>query len=266
MTNAPVFLAPVEGQGLLNRILAPFFPRYRVLQQLQSEPAHLRGSYRNLILSHDKRLLFLRNQKCACTQTTQFLYAYGNNGQTYKGNVHRADRGIYPARYRWSVIKPILVAQDAFLFTFVRDPVTRATSAFRNFFLDQDNIARHKHMGPMRAHGFDPAHDAHRNFDVFLEYVAHTLAVDRLRCDTHWRLQVDNIAFADLRFDLIGRMESYNADIARVFAAVGPPDFPPAALLAQRHNPSRPSDFAPTPAQRTKIAQIYAADYQAFGY
>lgn len=266
MSKPDVFLAPLDQDTVLNRLLAPFFPRYAVLTQLQSEPAHLRSPYRNLILSHDKRLLFLRNQKCACTQTTQFLYAYGNGGATYQGNVHRADKGIYPARYRWSVIKPVLMAHDAFLFTFVRDPVTRATSAFRNFFLDQDNIARHKHLGPMKAHGFDPANTPERNFDVFLDYVTNTLAVDPLRCDTHWRLQVDNVAFADLKFDLIGRVETFNADIARVFAAVGRPDFPPADLLAQRHNPSRPSDFTATPAQRARIAQIYAADYQAFGY
>jgi Sulfotransferase family len=266
MTETPIFLAPIEGQGLLTSLLAPFFPRYRVLKQLQTEPAHLRGSYRNLILSHDKRLLFMRNQKCACTQTTQFLYAYGNQGKTYKGNVHRADRGIYPARYRWSVIKPVLAKQDAFLFTFVRDPVTRATSAFRNFFLDHDNIARHKHLGPMHAHGFDPLKAADYNFDVFLDYITHTFDVDALRCDTHWRLQIHNIAFADLRYDLIGRVESYNTDIARVFAAVERPDFPPATLLAQRHNPSRPTDFVPSAAQRARIVQTYAADYQAFGY
>lgn len=266
MTDMDVFLAPLDQDTLLTRVLAPFFPRYKVLMDLQREPARLRSPYRNLILSHDKRLMFLRNQKCACTQTTQFLYAYGNGGRTYNGNVHRADKGIFAARYRWPVIKPVLLAHDAFVFTFVRDPVARAVSAFRNFFLDQDNIARHKHLGPMRAHGFDPAAAAERNFDVFLDYVAHTLAIDPLRCDTHWRLQVDNIAFNDLTFDMIGRVETYNADIGRAFAAIGRPDFPPTTLLTQRHNPSRPSDFAATPPQRARIAEIYAADYEAFHY
>lgn len=266
MTAPDVFLTPHEQGTLLARVLAPFFPRYKVLIDLQKEPAHLRSPYRNLILSHDKRLMFLRNQKCACTQTTQLLYAYGNNGATYPGNVHRADKGIYPARYRWSVIKPVLVARDAFLFTFVRDPATRAISAFRNFFLDLQNNARLNHLGPMQAHGFDPAATPERNFDVFLDYVAHTLAIDPVRCSTHWRLQVDNVAYRDLSFDMIGRVETYDADIARIFAAVGRPDFPPPNLMSQRHNASRPSDFSATPAQRARIATIYAADYQAFGY
>lgn len=266
MSDPRVFLAPDEHNAPLTRLLAPLFPRYRVLRALAQEPAHLRAPYRNLILSHDKRLLFLRNQKCACTQTTQFLYAYGNGGQTYAGNVHRANRGLYPARYHWETIKPVLESHSAFLFTFVRDPVARAVSAFRNFFLDQDNIARHKHLGPMQAHGFSAENSPERNFDVFLDYVAHTLAVDPVRCDTHWRLQVDNIALADLSFDLIGRVESFEADIARVFVAIGRPDFPPESLLKQRHNRSRPSDFAATPAQKARIATIFARDYEAFGY
>ncbi len=123
-----------------------------MLQELEKEPAHLRDTLRNLILTHDRRFLYLRNQKCACTQTTQILYAYGHNGQTYPGNVHRANDGLIPARYRWMDIKPVYEAHTSFVFTFVRDPEARILSAFRNFFLDETNNGRHKHMVPMQAH------------------------------------------------------------------------------------------------------------------
>ncbi|WP_168733026.1 sulfotransferase family 2 domain-containing protein [Aliigemmobacter aestuarii] len=264
--DKPVYLAPDTNNTLVNRLLAPFFPRYRVLMELEREPLHMRGPLRNLILSHDKRFLFLRNQKCACTQTTQLLYAYGNLGETYPGNVHRADKGIYAARYRWPDIRPVFEAHMAYLFTFVRHPETRAHSAFRNFFVDQKNIARHKHMGPMKAHGYDPARGEDYNFDVFLDYVAHTFEIDRLRTDSHWRLQVDNVAWKDIRFDAVGRVESYEADIRRIFAEGGAPDFPPAHLLAERHNVSGAARTAVTPAQRARIETLYAPDYEAFGY
>jgi len=130
--DRPITLDPVAYDTWLNRALAPFFPRYRVLLALAQEPAHLRGPLRNLVLSHDHRLLFLRNQKCACTQTTQLLYAYANGGEFYPGNVHRADRGILSGRYRWPEIKPVFESHAAFLFTFVRHPEARAHSAFRN--------------------------------------------------------------------------------------------------------------------------------------
>lgn len=261
-----VFLSPDDHLSLTTRCLAPAFPRYRVLRALANEPHHLRTPYRNFILSHDKRLLFLRNQKCACTQATQLLYAYSNNGKLYKGNVHRANKGILPARYNWEVIKPVLENKSAYTFTFVRHPLDRAISAFRNFFLDNSNIARRKHMRHIESHGFSPYNSASRNFDVFLDYIEHTLKVDPIRCDTHWRLQVDNIAYFDISFDLIGRVETFNQDIRRVFDAVGSLSFLTPELLARRHNQSSHHDFSATKAQRMRVASIFARDYETFGY
>ena len=261
-----VFLAPDDYNTTVTRLLAPFFPRYRVLRALAKEPAHLRSSYRNFILSHDKRLLFLRNQKCACTQATQLLYAYANNGKSYHGNVHRANKGIFPARYNWELIKPVLSSHSAFTFTFVRHPVDRAVSAFRNFFVDKANIARHKHVPHMEAHGYTAENSNTRNFDVFLDYVEHTLLIDPVRCDTHWRLQVDNIAFPDVSYDLIGRVETFDADIVRVFQSVGRSDFLTPELLTPRHNRSTQGSFHANAAQKKRIASIFARDYEAFGY
>jgi hypothetical protein len=264
--DRPVFLAPMQHNALLTWALAPFFPRYKVLQDLEKEPAHLRGTLRNLIMTEDRRFLYLRNQKCACTQTTQILYAYGHKGETYPGNVHRANEGIVPARYRWRDIKPVFEGHMSFFFTFVRDPEVRLLSAFRNFFVDNTNLARRKHLGPMTAHGYDPAKPAGYNFDVFLDYIAHTFDVDRTNCDTHWRLQVDNIGWRDIRYDFIGRVERYEADIAHVFAAGGVTGFPPPALLQRRENRSSGARFAISPEQRARIHLIYAPDYEAFGY
>ncbi|MDP4034222.1 MAG: sulfotransferase family 2 domain-containing protein [Pseudorhodobacter sp.] len=262
----PIYLDPVRQNTLMNHLLAPFFPRYRVLLELEREPAHLRVPLRNLILSHDHRLLFLRNQKCACTQTTQLLYAYANGGKTYPGNVHRANRGILPGRYRWPEIKPVFEAHGAYLFTFVRHPETRVHSAFRNFFVDQKNIARHKHMTPMLAHGYDPARSDSYNFDVFLDYVGHSFEVDRCNTDSHWRLQTDNIAWSDIRFDFVGRTERYAADIRKVFDQVGASEFSPEALLGQRFNASGAMKSGVSAAQRARIEALYAPDYHAFGY
>ena len=46
--DPPITLDPVAYDTWLNRALAPFFPRYRVLLALAQEPAHLRGPLRNL--------------------------------------------------------------------------------------------------------------------------------------------------------------------------------------------------------------------------
>ena len=264
--NRTVFLAPATGKTLVNRLLAPFFPRYSVLIALEQEPLALRDTYRNLIMTHDRKLLFLRNQKCACTQTTQVLYAYSNAGATYPGNVHRANRGILPARYNWQKIKPVLQARSAYTFTFVRHPEKRAHSAFRNFFVDATNIARHKHMPHITSHGYDATRNTAYNFDVFLDYVAHTFAADALRCDTHWRLQTLNIGWGTITFDHVGKVETYNADLGHVFDAIGRTDFPPADLLKRRFNATDSAVMPVTPAQRKKIEALYVADFEAFSY
>ena len=74
------------------------------------------------------------------------------------------------------------------------------------------------------------------------------------------------MAFYDLTFDRVGRVETCDADSARLFAAIGQADFPTPDLMTQRHNRSRPSDFTVAPAQRARSAAINAADHQAFGY
>ena len=118
----------------------------------------------------------------------------------------------------------------------------------------------------MVTHGYDPARATSYNLDVFLDYIAHSFAVDTLRTDTHWRLQTDNIGWGKLKFDFIGRVEDYDRDIRQVFAAVGRDDFPPDGLLSRRFNATRGAIDPVTADQRRKIEALYAPDYQAFGY
>ncbi len=263
MQEKPVFLEPMRHSTLGRRFLTPFYAEYQVLDALEKEPPSLRDALRELVLSHDYRFLYLRNQKCASTLTVQLLYAWGAGGETYPGDIHRANSVIIPARYRWLDIKPIHEAHMSYLFTFVRNPEARLISAFRDLFLEATDIDGRLHYKAMKAHGYDPDRDAGYNFDVFLDYVAHSLELDRHATDRHWRMQVDNIGWREIDYDFIGRVENFAADIAQVFQAGGAGDFPPPGLIA-------PSGTEPaldiTPGQRARIRQLYAADYEAFGY
>ncbi|MCX7890523.1 MAG: sulfotransferase family protein [Rhodobacteraceae bacterium] len=263
-----VYLAPEIRATPLSRLLAPFFPKYRVLGALGAEPEPLRHVYRNLVLSHDRRLLFVKNHKAACTSTAQILHHWAH-GTFYKGNIHRAQHAaIRIGRYHWPEIAPVLRARSAFLFTFVRHPEKRVLSAFRNFFEDGRNRALHKHVGPMRAHGFDPGQSRERNLDAFLDYIGHSLALDRAHTDTHWRPQVDTIGFGRMDYDLIGRMETYGEDLVKAFRAAGIADYPGREVLEHRFNPSKGkgSEVVLSAAQRRRIEEMYADDYAAFGY
>lgn len=263
MEEKPVFLEPMRHSTLGRRFLTPFYSEYQVLEALEKEPEVLRDSLRELVLSHDFRFLYLRNQKCASTLTMQLLYAWGARGETYLGDIHRANQTIIPAKYRWLDIKPIYEAHMSYQFTFVRHPEARVISAFRDLFLEATDIDGRLHYKAMKAHGYDPAREPDYNFDVFLDYIDHSLALDPLATDRHWRRQVDNIGWGVIPFDHVGRVETFAADIAHVFEAGGAADFPPPSLIT-------PVDAAPaieiTPAQRARIQALYAADYQAFNY
>ncbi|TCM86532.1 sulfotransferase family 2 domain-containing protein [Rhodovulum steppense] len=265
MTEKRVYLNPLSAASPLTRALAPFFPRYRSLLALEAYPEHLRGPLRNLVMSTDRRILFLRNLKCACTSVAQLLYYY-SEGRFYPRSIHRATRGVYLARYWWSEIEPVYQAHSAFLFTLTRSPQARAWSGFTNFFVDASNIARHNHMGPMRDHGYDPAHGESYNFDVFLDYIEHSLAIDPLQTSAHFRPQVFNIAFGEIPYDHIGKVETLADDLRVIFERAGAPGFPPKELIEQRFNRSEAPRTPLTPAQRRRVRTIFARDYEAFGY
>ncbi|MBK1634538.1 sulfotransferase family 2 domain-containing protein [Rhodovulum adriaticum] len=265
MGEKRVYLNPLSARTPLNRALAPFFPRYRSLLQLEAYPEHLRGPLRNIVMSTDSKILFLRNLKCACTSVSQLLYYY-SEGAFYQRSIHRATRGVYLARYHWEKIEPVYTAHSGFLFTLTRDPEARAWSGFTNFFVDDKNIARHNHTRPMRDHGYDPARGDSYNFDVFLDYVAHTLEIDPLQTSAHFRPQVYNIAYGDIDYDYIGKVETLSADLRTIFARAGADGFPPEDLLEQRFNRSEAPRAPLTPAQQRRVREIFARDYEAFGY
>lgn len=262
----PVYLAPADERTLKARLLAPVFPRYRTFIALESEPAELRGPYRNMVLSGDGRLLFVRNPKCACTAIMQMMH-HQATGRFYPRTIHRALRGVLLARYHWPRVKAALEAGTPVLFSVTRHPERRIASAFRNFFVDATNLARHKHMEPMRAHGFDAARGAEWNLDALLDYVARGMALDPLRVDAHWRLQTLNLGIGRLPYALVGKVETLATDLPRAFEMAGHPGFPPPELMAQRFNATRGAgDGAITAAQRRKVEALYAEDYEAFGY
>ncbi|MGB8623973.1 MAG: sulfotransferase family 2 domain-containing protein [Paracoccaceae bacterium] len=261
----PVYLNPLEHDDLVTRLLAPFFPRYRVLRALDAYPASLRGPLRNLVMTLDRKFLFLRNLKCGCTSISQLMYYY-SMGAFYPRHIHRARKGVHLARYDWREIEPVYKNHDAVVFTFSRDPEARAYSAFTNFFVDQNNLATHNHMEGMRAHGFSEDRPESENFDVFLDYVEHGLEIDPLRTSAHFRPQVINIAYGQVDYDFIGKLERIETDLPHVFEMGGRPGFPPPDVLSQRFNSSQAERAPLSEAQRRRVRDIFAADYEAFGY
>ena len=251
---------------LRTRLLAPFFPRYRTLRDLDREPEHLRTVLRNMMLSGDGRLLFVRNQKCACTLTAELLYRY-STGKTPPADIHRTNKGMFAGRYRFAKIQERLYQEPPpYRFTLVRDPERRFLSAYHNFLVDQTNRAAWKHRPALTALGHDPDRGHDWNVGVFLDYIEQTTARDPIRVDSHWRLQVHNIGYYDLTYDKIGTVENMAQDLKEIFASGGQRTFDPTPFLARKANKSTAGNISLTKDHQQRLQTIYAADYEAFGY
>ena len=151
-----------------------------------------------------------------------------------------------------------------------RDPMARIVSAFR-YFCQSDTLHSRWFAGDRfrinAALGFDWAHHpgTPEGLRRFLRYIAQE--VDQVGTDNvngHWRPQVDFIKPDAFAPTLTGRMDDmevfYRALSARIgFALDGP------APWENRQNTEADPLLSDAPAQ-TLCQQIYASDYQAFGY
>lgn len=96
-------------------------------------------------------------------------------------------------------------------------------------------------------------------YDGFEEFVLRgTAEIPRLAMP-----QVDYLTAGDRRADLVGRTESLAADVARIQASLGLPDVP-----VPHHNRSGGGHYTDyySPAARDRVAAVYAADLDEFGY
>ena len=156
--------------------------------------------------------------------------------------------------------------------TTVRHPMTRAISAFRYLCkADAARVSRFlKERLRMNARvGFDWTRHPHTvdGFVRYLEFVRLELADDEtMPLDSHLRPQVSNVRPDILRPHVVGRTE----DLPAFFTAIAERlDRPlPAELDLAPRNTTRPAgeDLAADPAACALVRDIFAADFEAFGY
>lgn len=254
----PVFI-PKSTRLYRETVLGTLLPGYR--SHVLALPRSLREVMRLGVLSADRRYMFIRNSKAACTTGMQAVH-FWETGQEAGRDVHSSPRLIVGRRH-YDVIAEALVDPEVFRFTFVRHPARRVVSAFTNFFLDASHHQRHPHIRRLKRLGFREDATAEHKFDCFLDYVAACLKEDPLRTDSHFRPQYFNIRPDVLDYGHIGRVEALDAELSRIGAALGLPPLPEGKMA--QHNASR-GGFVPNGWQRAAIERIYAVDYQSFGY
>lgn len=260
MTLPPVPLEPVFGKTkdrYLRWISRRHAGRYRMSKLGHAQVITLS----HLVVSNDQRLAYVKNSKVACTSVSAALYQY-SYGKVFCGNIHRTDELRQGPRCLEHNVHAAY--NGAIVFSFVRNPVARARSAFINFFIDQRNNEAAKHLEAINARGMLLKGDVQYKFDIFLEYVEESMATDPERTDRHWRSQTLNTGLNMLPLSHVGRLENgLSAGLKIVSDLLG------GARLEAPERPMNASseiDFEPSRAQIAKIQQIYAEDYENFGY
>ena len=174
-------------------------------------------------------------------------------------NLH--DRGRSPLKNPASEVELKEMLQNAaFRFCFVRNPYTRALSAY----LDKIKRKTRQQNGYLKQ--LDPANSAGDDltFEDFLEFVARQ-SYDAM--NEHWRPQHVHIRPDLVDYNAIGCFERFNSDLRKIFETID------AALVSYIEKVDEHSTNANdavseyyNPSAVRKVQQIYEDDFLLFGY
>lgn len=262
-------------------------PTKTVLSKLKNRPT-LKGTLENKLTAYmppkisnyclhtslTNKFTYVEVPKTGCTtlkhlvQTIEYASEGGipEDRQNVGSHVHYRNQSPLPMFKDMTKREKVksLSGKDMRVFTFVRNPYSRALSCYKSKI--EVGIGPKKKLIALRD-GVSPEEadmTKHISFREFLELVSSQKSLDM---DIHWRPQVDQTMIDIVKYDFIGRYENFSADVAHIIEEVSPNGF----------------EFdIPKPRNKTKAAQelesyfdadskklvqkIYGNDFAAFGY
>lgn len=208
---------------------------------------------KSLHVSPRRRAIYVNNPKVACSTIKLALQRaeLDNPGYQPLRSVH--DHAASPLLTFPDLDLDRLGAlfDDYYVFSFVRCPYRRLQSAYANKILVPQKQGR-----PREQAGF-----AARETPSFSAFV-HAIAGQNPRHhNPHWRPQWINLSKEAIRFDFIGRLEAFGADWIVLSERLG------LCLKPERAGKSTdPSQAIYTAETAALVAQVYARDFELFGY
>lgn len=233
------------GRPLL-RLLRPFYRQFPHHGPVSIFTMDIRGAY-----SPQEQLFYNRIPKAA--NSTVMTVLAQHSGFSRAGATRAKSRMLRPSRMTAAQVAS-LASGEVFRVTFVRDPYARVLSAYRDKILGaKRQLARH--------FGVEPGGGV-PTFTEFCRFLA-----DRgLWLDAHWAPQADLLLLPPDSFDLIGRVETLDRDLATVVSRV----FGATHVEGRRAGPVTDakdrvaSDY--TDEARAIVGRLYRRDFDLFGY
>lgn len=208
----------------------------------------------------DHNCVFVKNSKAGTSTVLLWLHRAhtGDHGWSPVRGIHR-DHTL-PRLSEVGMHRVVqMLAGEAVRFTFVRHPLRRVESAYR------DKVLRHRsYRGRaelQRLLGLPEGPDQDLTFDQFVVALE---TQEPIRMDPHWRPQHLNLMHPLVEYDLVGRLETFDADLIRLRELTGIPDVPIDVQSATRK--SGDSMFDGRLELRRRVEAIYARDFELYGY
>jgi hypothetical protein len=224
-----------------------------------------------LVLPRHK-LIYVAIPKSASTRIRKTLARFeGRFSRSLKASKRSNYRGPYgPRNMTIGSFQDLAISPATLRFSFVRNPYARAVSCWADKFALKPLVAGDSFIDAYLAERseIDPSlpkgADQSLSFADFVTYVSAAAVAHK---DSHIQLQSEILGIPGLRIDFIGKVESFNADFARVLDHLNATnnDRREAATAV---NESRHDDWTTyyTPEIADRIYHAYEPDFDQFGY
>lgn len=204
--------------------------------------------------------IYVKNAKAGTSTVMLWLHRIhtGDHDWAPTLNIHKEHGLPRPREVGWPRVARML-SGAAFRFSFVREPVARIESAYVDKIANLERPPRWRNL-VHRALGV--AEDPDR-VPTFEEYMAALEATEPVALDAHLRPQHLNLMHPLVDYDFIGRLETFDADLARVRELAGLPDVP---ILVRNARPPSASLFDGRPGLLRRVRELCATDLDLYGY
>ena len=270
MQNFSLFDVPrALKYGFLPALQTPFLsPPCRFVHQLRYHDWRFYDLKHHVLVFPEQRVVFVQIGKAACTSIkkrrfgafglalpqTESLEEKHRHYTIHAPGFTLSDEGYYEA----------LTSPDYIRFAFVRHPLARLYSAYRDKIASAHNAAPNTDYRAIAQH-FRLGKGAPVSFEQFVSYVCHQRPMDQ---NWHWAQQTKLLFLDRLNYRFIGKVEQLEDDMTQLLQLIDP------SLSLREDAPVRENQNAPdhawqsaySPAMQQMAMAFYSDDLQRFDY
>jgi hypothetical protein len=218
------------------------------------------------------KLIYVAVPKVASTRIKRTLARVeGRFSRSLKPSRQSRYRGPYgPRNMTISSFFRLATCPDTLRFSFVRNPYARIVSCWAQKFADKPLIRGDSFIDAYLAirHEIDAKLPAGADSTLsFAEFAVFAAATAKAHHDIHMQAQDEILSMPGIELDLIGKVETFDADFVRILDHLDASDEirrEAAIMINESHHDTWPTYYTPELADR--IYRAYECDFDRFGY